>query len=147
MIIPVKLYADEAFAVPTYQTDGSAGVDLYSTQEQEFKFGQRALLGTGLYIALPAGYEAQIRTRSGLAIKRGLVVLNSPGTIDSDYRGEIKVPIINMSQSPEKIEVGERIAQMIIAAHSRAEFEVVPTKEALGQTARGEGGFGSTGTR
>lgn len=147
MIIPVKLYADEAFAVPTYQTDGSAGVDLYSTQEQEFKFGQRALLGTGLYIALPAGYEAQIRTRSGLAIKRGLVVLNSPGTIDSDYRGEIKVPIINMSQSPEKIEVGERIAQMIIAAHSRAEFEIVPTKEALGQTARGEGGFGSTGTR
>lgn len=147
MVIPVKLYADEAFAVPEYQTDGSAGVDLYSTQEQEFKFGQRALLGTGLYIALPAGYEAQIRTRSGLAIKRGLVVLNSPGTIDSDYRGEIKVPIINMSQSPEKIEVGERIAQMIIAQHSRAEFEIVTTKEALGQTARGEGGFGSTGTR
>jgi dUTP pyrophosphatase len=103
---------------------------------------QRTLVPTGLYIALPDGYEAQVRPRSGLAAKHGITVLNSPGTVDADYRGEIKVILVNLSSEPFEIVPGERIAQMVIAAHQQAEWEEV---ESLDDTTRGAGGFGSTG--
>jgi dUTP pyrophosphatase len=103
---------------------------------------ERMLVPTGLYIALPPGYEAQVRPRSGMAVKKGLGILNSPGTVDADYRGEIRIILVNLSNVPVEIEPGERVAQMIVTSHERVEWE--PVKE-LEQTARGEGGFGSTG--
>lgn len=131
--------------LPSYETDQSAGMDLSAALEEAFELapGERALIPTGLSIALPKGYEAQVRPRSGLAVKNGVTVLNTPGTIDADYRGEIKVILINHGQEPFTIERGMRIAQMVIAKHEQIEWEVV---ESLDETERGEGGFGSTGT-
>lgn len=134
--------------VPAYATEQSAGMDLSAAIPQGEKLeltpGQRALVPTGLAIALPAGYEAQIRPRSGLAAKNGVTVLNTPGTIDADYRGEIKVILINLGAETFAIERGMRIAQMVIAQHEQARFDIV---ENLEETARGAGGFGSTGTK
>ncbi|MCB9989369.1 MAG: dUTP diphosphatase [Rhodospirillales bacterium] len=130
--------------LPAYATAQSAGMDLTAALEEaiELDTGERALIPTGLSIALPPGYEAQIRPRSGLALKHGITVLNSPGTIDADYRGEIGVILINHGQEPFTIERGMRIAQMVIARHETVKVTVV--KE-LNETQRGTGGFGSTG--
>lgn len=132
-------------SLPAYATEQSAGLDLSAAIDAKIELapGQRALVPTGLAIALPPGYEAQIRPRSGLAAKNGVTVLNTPGTIDADYRGEIKVILINLGQETFIIERGMRIAQMIVARHERATWDVV---DFLDETARGAGGFGSTGT-
>lgn len=130
--------------LPKYETELSAGMDLYANIEESIclKPMQRALVKTGLFIALPDGYEAQVRPRSGLAYKKGITVLNSPGTIDADYRGEVGVILINLSQEDFVIEDGERIAQMVIAPYTKAIWQSV---EELSTTERGAGGFGSTG--
>jgi len=130
--------------LPAYATELSAGMDLRADLESPVTLGplERALVPTGLFIALPAGYEAQVRPRSGLAAKHGITVLNTPGTIDADYRGEIKVILVNLSNTPFEIVPGERIAQMVVARHERVEWDEV---EVLDETARGAGGFGSTG--
>ncbi len=146
--IKVELTAHEhavGLNLPTYATDQAAGMDLTAALEEAIELapGERALVPTGISIALPAGYEAQIRPRSGLAIKNGVTVLNTPGTVDADYRGEIGVVLINHGQEDFVIERGMRIAQMVISQHANVEWNVV--KE-LNETERGEGGFGSTGT-
>jgi dUTP pyrophosphatase len=130
--------------LPNYETELSAGLDLRANIEEdiELKSLERRLVPTGLFIALPAGTEAQIRPRSGLAFKHGLTVLNSPGTIDADYRGEVKVLLVNLSNESFIIKNGERIAQMVVAKHERVDWSEV---EALDKTVRGEGGFGHTG--
>ena len=130
--------------MPEYATELSAGMDLKANINEPVSLAplQRVLVPTGLYIALPEGTEAQIRPRSGLAAKHGVTVLNSPGTVDADYRGEIKVILVNLSDTPFVINPGERIAQMVIARHEKAEWEET---ESLDTTSRGEGGFGSTG--
>ena len=130
--------------LPTYATEQSAGMDLSAALEEaiELSPGERALIPTGLSIALPAGYEAQVRPRSGLAIKHGVTVLNTPGTVDADYRGEIKVVLINLGQDPVTIERGMRIAQLVVAQHATVTWKKV---ENLEETDRSEGGFGSTG--
>ncbi len=129
---------------PAYATELSAGVDLKANLDEPVTIGplERTLVPTGLYIALPAGFEAQVRPRSGLAAKHGITVLNTPGTIDADYRGEIKVILVNLSNQPFEIVPGERIAQMVIARHEVAQWEEV---DQLDSTERGAGGFGSTG--
>ncbi|MBK9337652.1 MAG: dUTP diphosphatase [Lewinellaceae bacterium] len=131
--------------LPKYETSGSAGMDLRAQIPEPIVLGplERVLVPTGLHIELPHGYEAQIRARSGLAAKRGLTMLNSPGTIDSDYRGEIKCIVVNLSNEPQTIEPGERIAQMIIARYEQITWQEVETLE---ETERNSGGFGSTGT-
>ena len=140
----VKIVNHSPFPCPAYATPQSAGVDLRAnlTEPLVLQPLQRALVSTGLFIALPAGYEAQVRPRSGLAIKHGITVLNSPGTVDADYRGELKTILVNLSQEPFEIVPGERIAQMVIARHEQVEWEQV---EQLDDTERGAGGFGSTG--
>ena len=140
----VKLVNRSPFPAPAYATALSAGVDLCANLEAPVVLQplQRMLIPTGLYIALPPGYEAQTRPRSGLAIKHGITVLNSPGTIDADYRGELKVILVNLSDQPFEIVPGERIAQMVIARHEHVEWEPV---DVLDETERGAGGFGSTG--
>jgi dUTP pyrophosphatase len=132
-------------ALPSYATPQSAGMDLMAAVDSPLTLspGARALVPTGLSIALPPGYEAQVRPRSGLAAKNGVTVLNSPGTIDADYRGEIKVILINHGQEPFVIERGMRVAQMIIARHAHVTWTVASS---LDETKRGAGGFGSTGT-
>lgn len=132
--------------LPTYATEDSAGMDLRAHLEEAvvLKPLERRLIPTGLHIALPKGYEAQVRPRSGLAYKHGLTVLNAPGTIDADYRGDIGVILINLSDQPFTVEPGERIAQLVVAPYTRAEF--VPVED-LDATARGEGGFGHTGVK
>ena len=136
----------EGLPLPAYETPGSAGMDLRAAVAEEAPVtlapGARALIPTGLRIALEPGFEAQVRPRSGLALKHGITCLNSPGTIDSDYRGEVGVILINHGQEPFVIRRGERIAQMVIAQHEQARMLEV---EALDETARGAGGFGSTG--
>lgn len=136
----------EGLALPSYATEHAAGLDLLAAvnETKTLKPGERALIPTGLAIALPDGYEAQIRPRSGLALKNGISLVNSPGTIDADYRGEVGVIIINHGQEPFVIERGARIAQMVIAPYTRAAFSEVLE---LPTTARGAGGFGSTGTK
>ena len=131
-------------ALPAYETASSAGMDLRAFVDDDvlLKPFERKLIPTGLYIELPEGYEAQIRPRSGLAIKSGITVLNSPGTIDADYRGEIKVILINLSQEDFTIKSGDRICQMVIAKHEKAEFVEV---DEISETERGAGGFGHTG--
>jgi dUTP pyrophosphatase len=131
--------------LPTYATEHSAGMDLTAALEEAVEIGpgERMLIPTGLTIALPDGFEAQIRPRSGLALKHGVTVLNTPGTIDADYRGEIGVLLINHGSEPFTVERGMRIAQMVVERHSTVTWEVV---ESLDETKRGEGGFGSTGT-
>ena len=140
----VKIVNHSPYDTPAYATEQSAGVDLKANLAEPIVLGslERALVPTGLYIALPKGYEAQVRPRSGLAAKHGITVLNTPGTIDADYRGEIKVILVNLSHEPFEIVPGERIAQMVIAKHEFVEWEQVETLDA---TARGAGGFGSTG--
>lgn len=130
--------------LPQYATAHSAGVDLRANLTEPVTLApmQRVLIPTGLYISLPAGYEAQVRPRSGLAIKKGITVLNSPGTIDADYRGEICIILINLSQEEFVVNDGERVAQMVIARHEQAEWVEVET---LDETERGVGGFGHTG--
>ncbi|MCB9191759.1 MAG: dUTP diphosphatase [Flavobacteriales bacterium] len=130
--------------LPNYETALSAGLDLRANINEDIQLNslERTLVPTGLYIALPAGAEAQIRPRSGLAYKHGLTVLNSPGTIDADYRGEVKVLLVNLSNEPFTIKNGERIAQMVVAKHERVEWSLV---EELDETVRGAGGFGHTG--
>ena len=132
-------------ALPGYATEQSAGMDLLAAVEAEVVLapGERRLIPSGIAIALPAGLEAQVRPRSGLALKHGVTVLNSPGTVDADYRGEIGVILINLGQEPFTIQRGDRIAQLVIAAHAQARWRVV---EALDDSARGAGGFGWTGT-
>lgn len=132
--------------LPQYETAGSAGVDLRAKLQEPvlLKPLQRALIPTGLHIELPEGYEAQVRPRSGLALKKGVTVLNSPGTIDSDYRGEIKIILINLSNETTVINTGERIAQMIVTKFERVTFKEV---DELNDTDRGEGGFGHTGVK
>ena len=140
----IKIINKSNFPLPAYETELSAGMDLRAVLEsdQELKPLERVLIPTGLYIELPASYEAQIRPRSGLAYKYGLTILNSPGTIDADYRGEIKVLLVNLSNEPFVIKNGERIAQMVIAKHEQIVWKPV---EVLSETKRGAGGYGSTG--
>ena len=131
-------------ALPLYQTPLSAGMDVRADLEQSVTLAPlgRAMIPTGLYVELPEGYEMQVRPRSGLAAKHGITVLNSPGTIDADYRGEIRIILVNLSSEAFTIEPGERIAQLVVARHEQVEWEPV---EELGTTERGAGGFGSTG--
>ena len=133
-------------ALPQYATPQSAGLDLRANLSSpiELRHLERKLIPTGLYIALPQGYEAQVRPRSGLALKHGISVLNSPGTIDADYRGEICVILVNLSEEPFIVNDGERIAQMVIARHEQAEWEQV---DVLDETERGAGGFGHSGVK
>lgn len=140
----IKIVNKSHHKLPEYATIHSAGMDLRAYIEQSviLKPMERALIPTGIFIELPEGYEAQIRPRSGLAVKHGITVLNSPGTIDADYRGEIRVILINLSKDDFEIKDGERICQMIIAAHAHIEWTEV---EALDETERGAGGFGHTG--
>ena len=147
LTVPVQqLPHAQGLPLPAYQTAGSAGMDLTAAVPEKkpmrLAAGAHALVPTGLAIALPTGYEAQIRPRSGLALKQGITVLNSPGTIDSDYRGEIQVILVNHSRQPVSIRRGDRIAQMVIAPVTQAQLTLAVT---LGGTARGAGGFGSTG--
>ncbi|MCQ2137102.1 MAG: dUTP diphosphatase [Bacteroidales bacterium] len=140
----VRIVNKSAFPTPEYATVQSAGMDLKADITEPLTLGmlERAMVPTGIFIELPVGYEAQVRPRSGLAAKYGISVTNSPGTIDADYRGEIKVLLINLSKDPFTINPGERIAQMVIARHEKVEWEEVETLE---DTERGAGGFGSTG--
>ena len=132
--------------LPEYATPQSAGLDLRANIDESIVLHpmERQLIGTGLYIALPPGYEAQVRPRSGLALKHGITVLNTPGTIDADYRGEVKVLLVNLSNVPFVVNEGERIAQLVVAKHEHAEFVVV---EELDDTERGAGGYGHTGVK
>ena len=141
----VRITNQSKHALPAYQTIASAGMDLRANLEEPLTLKplERALIPTGLFIELPTGYEAQVRPRSGLAFKNGVTVLNSPGTIDADYRGEIKVLLVNISAEAFVVKDGERIAQMVVAAHEQVKWLEA---EALSDTLRGAGGFGSSGT-
>lgn len=143
-MMKVKIVNHSFNLLPAYGTDHSAGMDLRANLNEEviLRPFERKLIPTGLFIELPQGYEAQVRPRSGLAIKKGITVLNSPGTIDADYRGEIMVILINLSQEDFVIQHGERIAQMVVASHEKVEWKAV---EELEETERGDGGFGHTG--
>jgi len=142
----IKIINKSSHELPNYETIASAGMDLRAnlSEPRILKPLERSIVGTGLFIELPIGFEAQVRPRSGLAAKKGITVLNAPGTVDADYRGEIGVILINLSHENFTIENGERIAQLVIAKHERAEWDAV---EELSETTRGEGGFGSTGTK
>ncbi|MBP7102009.1 MAG: dUTP diphosphatase [Bacteroidales bacterium] len=142
----IKVINTSNQSLPTYETEASAGMDLkaFLNEPIHIKPLERALIPTGLFIEIPIGYEAQVRPRSGLAIKSGITVLNSPGTIDADYRGEVKVILINLSNETFTINSGDRIAQLILAKHEHAEWESV---EILSNTERGKGGFGHTGKK
>lgn len=142
----IKIINKSNHALPHYETIASAGMDLRAniTEPIILKPLERTVVKTGLFIELPVGIEAQVRPRSGLAAKKGVTVLNAPGTVDADYRGEIGVILVNLSNEDFTIENGERIAQLVIAKHERAEWMQVET---LSETSRGEGGFGSTGTK
>lgn len=142
--LTVRIINRSNHPLPQYETSGSAGMDLRANIDAPLTLQPlgRALVPTGLFIELPHGYEAQIRARSGMALKRGLTMLNSPGTIDSDYRGEIKCIVVNLSGEPQTIEPGDRIAQMIIARYEQINWQEV---EELSETNRSAGGFGSTG--
>ena len=142
----INIINKSAHALPSYETIASAGMDLRANIAAPITLKplERAIVKTGLFIALPLGYEAQVRPRSGLAFKNGITVLNSPGTIDADYRGEIGVILVNLSNQDFIVQNGERIAQLIIAKHERANWSEV---QELSQTDRGEGGFGSTGVK
>lgn len=142
----IKIINKSGHKLPHYETLASAGMDLRADLESPITLKplERAIVPTGLYMELPMGYEAQVRPRSGLAAKKGITVLNAPGTIDADYRGNVGVILVNLSNEDFTVENGERIAQMVIAKHERAEWVEV---EALSETDRGEGGFGSTGVK
>lgn len=140
--ININIKVENESLMPSYETLGSAGADLKANEEGVLMPGQRKLIKTGISIELPAGYEAQVRPRSGLALKHGISMVNTPGTIDSDYRGEIGVILINHGDTPFEYKKGDRIAQLVIARYSRAEFQICSS---LSETERGSGGFGHTG--
>jgi len=140
----MRLTSGEGLPLPSYETSGAAGMDLRAAEDVVLKPGARCLMPTGFAVALPTQFEAQVRPRSGLAVKHGVTILNSPGTIDSDYRGEIKVPLINHGAADFVIKRGDRIAQMIVSAVARATLLEVTV---LDDTARGDNGFGSSGVR
>lgn len=142
----VRIVNKSKHPLPGYETKHAAGMDLRANIDEPITLQplQRALIATGLFIELPAGYEAQVRPRSGLAAKKGVTVLNSPGTIDADYRGEVKVILVNLSNEAFVVEDGERVAQLIVAKHERVEWRETVT---LVETERGAGGFGSTGSK
>ncbi len=144
-MLPVKIINRSIHPLPAYETVAAAGMDLRASLEESVSLKplERKLIPTGLFIELPVGYEAQIRPRSGMAFKKGLSVLNSPGTIDADYRGEVKVLLVNLSSEEVLIEDGERVAQMVVAAHEQVQWQ--PVAE-LSDTNRGAGGFGHTGS-
>ena len=141
----VKVVNKGSNALPQYATMASAGMDVRASLESPVVLAplQRAMIPTGLFLEIPVGYEVQVRPRSGLAAKKGITVLNTPGTIDADYRGEVNVILVNLSDQPFTVEPGERIAQFVLAKHEKRDWEEV---DELGATERGEGGFGSTGT-
>lgn len=141
-IININIIAEEDCLIPSYETAGASGAYLKSKEDGILKSGERRLVKTGVFIELPAGYEAQVRPRSGLALKHGITMLNSPGTIDSDYRGEIGVIMINHGSEPFVYKKGDRIAQLVISKYSRVEFK---NTLSLTETVRGAGGFGHTG--
>lgn len=145
-MVKIKIVNRGRQQLPAYATELSAGMDLRANIDESITLNsmERCIIPTGLYMALPPGYEAQVRPRSGLALKHGITVLNSPGTIDADYRGEIGVLLVNLSNEPFVITEGERIAQMVIARHEQGQFEEV---DQLDQTERGEGGYGHTGVK
>ncbi len=142
----IKIINKSSHDLPHYETGASAGMDLRANISESITLQplERTIVKTGLFIELPVGFEAQVRPRSGLAAKKGITVLNAPGTVDADYRGEIGVILVNLSNEAFTIENGERVAQLVIAKHERAEWIQV---EELSETARGVGGFGSTGTK
>lgn len=142
----VKVINKSTNALPEYATEFAAGLDVRAANEEPVLLPPlgRAVIPTGLYLEIPAGFEVQVRPRSGLAAKKGITVHNAPGTIDADYRGEVCVILVNLSDSPFTVEKGERIAQLVLARHEKIEWESV---ESLESSARGEGGFGSTGTK
>ena len=144
--LEVKIVNQSQHALPSYATSGASGMDLRASVTENITLQplERTLVPTGLFIELPEGYEAQVRPRSGLAIKQGLTCLNTPGTIDADYRGEVKILLVNLGTEPFTIERGMRIAQMIVAKYRRVEWQAV---DSLDDTARGAGGFGSTGVK
>lgn len=144
--LKVKIVNRSTNELPAYSTDQSAGMDLRAWLDEPVTLQplERRLIHTGVYIELPVGYECQIRPRSGLALKRGLTVLNTPGTIDADYRGEVGVILVNLGNEPQVIENGERICQMVVARHEAVQWELVET---LDDSERGAGGFGHTGTK
>jgi dUTP pyrophosphatase len=141
-VVTVSLTLEPGSVGPAYQTKGSAGVDLCSNETFELAPLERRVIGTGMRVAIPFGYEGQVRPRSGLAARHGLGMVNSPGTIDSDYRGEIRLILINLGEEGLRIERGERVAQLVICPVVQADFDIV---EQLDGTSRGDGGFGSTG--
>lgn len=143
-MMQIQITNKSKHALPSYETDASAGMDLRANIDESITLKplERTIVKTGLFIALPVGFEAQVRPRSGLAAKNGITVLNAPGTVDADYRGEIGVILVNLSNEDFVINDGERIAQLVIAKHERANWEEV---EVLSETKRGAGGFGSTG--
>jgi dUTP pyrophosphatase len=142
IIVPILL--EDGARLPEYKTPGSAGADLRACVDETLWLApmERRAIPTGLRIELPEGYEAQVRPRSGLALEKGLTCLNSPGTIDADYRGEIKIILVNLGSSPARIDPGDRIAQLVVSKYTIASFE---PKEKIAESGRGEGGFGSTG--
>ena len=144
-MIEVAVVNKSPHELPAYQTEGASGMDIRAWLKEPvvLRSLERRLIPTGLFMALPPGFEAQVRPRSGLAIKRGLTLINTPGTIDSDYRGELMVPMVNLSDTDQEIQDGERIAQMIIARYEKVTWTVM---ESLDATARGAGGFGHSGT-
>lgn len=144
-MMQVKIINKSDQPLPAYQTEHAAGMDIYANLEEDIKLEplERALIPTGIFIELPVGYEAQIRPRSGLAYKYGVTVLNSPGTIDADYRGEVKVLLVNLSKEAFIVRNRERIAQMIVAPHAQVQWEET---DLLTETSRGAGGYGSTGS-
>jgi dUTP pyrophosphatase len=144
-LVPVKIINKSSNPLPEYVTDGAAGMDIraFLTQPVQLQPLERALVPTGLYMELPPHFECQVRPRSGLAIKQGITCLNTPGTIDSDYRGEIKVILINLSGQTQTIQTGDRIAQLVFQKVEKAEWQLVET---INETSRSDGGFGSTGT-
>ena len=144
MAVQIQVINRSKHALPAYETELSAGMDVRANIDESISLGplERALVPTGLFIALPAGFEAQVRPRSGLAAKQGITVLNSPGTVDADYRGEIKIILVNLSNEIVHIQDGDRVAQLVIARHEQAVWQAT---EVLDETARGAGGFGSTG--
>ena len=145
-MLKVKIVNKSRWPDPFYATEASAGMDLRADIEGPIVLGplERILVPTGIFIELPVGFEAQVRPRSGLATKHGITVINTPGTVDADFRGELRVSLVNLSKEPFEITPGERIAQMVVARHERVEWEDV---ESLTETARGAGGWGSTGSK
>lgn len=143
-MLTIRIVNKSGMPLPQYETSGSAGMDLRANLESGIVLGplERALVPTGLFIELPQGYEAQVRPRSGMSIKHGITMINCIGTIDSDYRGEIKIPVVNLSNEAYTLTHGERVAQMVIAKYETAALEAV---DVINETDRGAGGFGSTG--